>query len=187
MFSVASRFRRLHSLAESRFFSNRRSFFSLRGSPSFPTRAVDADIVAVVAATLLGSCGLPLFDGESEAAVAAVWWWLLLSWFELVLLAVGDGAGRFLLWFALLVLTLTLTLDVATESIITIGFGWNAILVVVVLFDMTTGAEPGAGGGATATATAAASGGSSVTIDGNDTIDVDSNAMGSIVSSCCCI
>ena len=38
MFSVASRLRLRHSLADNRFFSSRRSFFSERGSPSLPTR-----------------------------------------------------------------------------------------------------------------------------------------------------
>ena len=38
IFSVASRLRLRHSRADNRFFSNRRSFFSERGSPSLPTR-----------------------------------------------------------------------------------------------------------------------------------------------------
>lgn len=83
MFSVASRFRLRHSRAESRFFSNRRSFFSLRGSPSFPTRLM-------VAPPLL-CCGLLLLmllvEDKSSPASA-----LETSCRSVV----EDGAERFL-------------------------------------------------------------------------------------------
>jgi hypothetical protein len=69
MFSVASRFRRRHSLAESLFFSNRRNFFSLNGSPFLLTRGWDDDSVWVFKGRFLAAS---VADGDVEASVGVI-------------------------------------------------------------------------------------------------------------------
>ena len=71
--SVASRFRRRHSLALNRFFSNRRSFFSLNGSPFLPTRfngAKDCDdgrLFVAASASAIPVTSAPVVADDDEA------------------------------------------------------------------------------------------------------------------------